>query len=30
VLCDDQKCEPCAEDQEHMDAWGRAGSQSIV
>jgi hypothetical protein len=30
VLCDDQRCEPCAEDQEHMDTWGRAGSQSTV
>jgi hypothetical protein len=30
VLCDDQRCEPCAEDREHMDARGRAGSQSIV
>jgi hypothetical protein len=30
VLCDDQRCEPCAEDREHMDARGRAGSQSTV
>jgi hypothetical protein len=30
VLCDDQRCEPRAEDQEHLDAWGRAGSQSDV
>ncbi len=30
MLCDDQRCESCAEDQEHMDAWGRVGSQSTV
>jgi hypothetical protein len=30
VLCDDQRCEPCAEDREHMDASGRAGSQSVA